>query len=255
MHRVHRLCARALSRLPSPKNVVADVEPIARAGSWYDPNSIERRLRRKRGDAPVDAGGAPIGRAGLSVGAMTEEEAYALAGAPGYEGADRTPRTEAEPSRVSESADALRMKVASSAPASAPAAESADADRIAPLVRISTGIVSRAALPGFVRTWQLLALPVYRSAAGCASARLLVGEHRADEDAAPAETRVRFAGPRGGLAVVTAVTEWDDDAALNDATSTEAYASAMEQLAVHFRGVPTVATLGQEGANAYTRIN
>lgn len=251
MYRVSRIFTRALSRSSSSKVVVAEVEPISRSGSWYDPNSIERRLRRKRGDVPVDAGGAPIGRAGLSVGALTEEEAYALAGAPGYEDAGRAPRHEAETARAAMSAAPVRIQA--TAPATASAVESAGASRVAPLVRISTGVVSRAALPGFVRTWQLLALPVYRRASGCVSARLLVGEHRSDDEAEPAGTRLRFAGPRGGFAVVTAVTEWDDEAALNDATSTESYTSAMVQLAVHFRGAPTVATLGQEGANAFIR--
>ena len=122
---------------------------------------------------------------------------------------------------------------------------------IGTLIRVSSGIVGRAALPAFVRVWQLLALPIYATARGCVSARLVVGEdrHGGGGGDARADARAAAAGPRGGAATVVAITEWTDESAIEEAAMSHSYQKAMEQLGIHFRGAPTVSTLGQEVAN------
>jgi hypothetical protein len=224
-----------------------------------------------------------VGRSGFCIGAPTEEEAYLAAGAPGYGDSAAPPSSKRlysapppPPGSAGDVADASNSAAGDAAlraqfdapgePAPPPRAR-----RAAPLagpgalVRVSTGAVARSALPAFVRVWQLLALPAYAAAPGCASARLVVGEDRegsggsgvaaAADDAAAraAATRAAAAGPRGGLATVVAITEWADEAALEAAAGSPAYAAAMAQLATHFRGAPSVATLGQEGANVFQR--
>jgi hypothetical protein len=275
---------RALSSLPAPPPPPAppappaaapDTFPISTAGSWYDPNSIERRLRRKRSDAPLDKAGVPMGRVGMSVGALTEEEAYYNAGAPGYERGAAAAAPAAPPAPAATAAAAAAAATATAAAAATAATEAAavhaeaaaaaatdaatSAAAGAPpppppprgprarLLRISSGAVSRASLPALARVWQLLALPAYAAAPGCVSARLVVGEEREGGGGGGA------LGPRGGLASVTAITEWDDEAALDAVAESGDYRRAMEALGSLLRGVPTVATLGQEEVNVWRR--
>ncbi len=56
-------------------------------GGWYSPDSIERRLGRKRGPLPVDAHGKPIKR---TTPGPSDEEMWLQAGAPGYADVDRS---------------------------------------------------------------------------------------------------------------------------------------------------------------------
>ena len=265
---------------PPPVPALTDnVYPVSTAGSWYDPNSIERRLRRKRNEPRIDpVTGQPSGRSGLSIGAPTEEEAYLAAGAPGY-GSQAVVRIlptlavqNSDTSATTSSSSSMNIDnnisntvvpaltlppsidpvvMTSTALKSTPPRASHEEMMIGTLIRVSTGVVPRTALPAFVRVWQLLALPAYAAARGCMSARLVVGEDRGDSNSEDARASTRFAaaGPRGGAATVVAITEWADEAALEEAARSPAYSKAMEQLGVHFRGSPTMSTLGQEAAN------
>jgi hypothetical protein len=275
---------------PPPAPALTDnVYPVSTAGSWYDPNSIERRLRRKRNEPRIDpVTGQPSGRSGLCIGAPTEEEAYLAAGAPGYgsQAVVSVPTLRVQ-SATSTSTSNINIDNSTShehaaiTNTSTPVTVTSTAvtstrvsheEMIGTLIRVSTGVVPRTALPAFVRVWQLLALPAYASARGCMSARLVVGEDRgggvgvgggggggdgvssnsanaSNGDDARASTRFAAAGPRGGAATVVAITEWADETALEEAARSPAYSKAMQQLGVHFRGSPTMSTLGQEAAN------
>ena len=60
-------------------------------------------------------------------------------------------------------------------------------------------------------------------------------------------------GPRGGVATVVALTEWDSLQALEAAAASESYVQVMSQLSTFFRGSPSVLTMGQEPSNAFFR--
>jgi hypothetical protein len=148
-------------------------------------------------------------------------------------------------------------------------------------VRVSSGRVARARLAGFVRAYELLALPAYRAADGCLSARLLVdeldeegeeGEEGAEAEAAAAGSggagvgvsgscasaaaAAAAAAPRaapggyGALVPVTSVTEWASREALLAAQARREYGEAMRALGGFFAGrAPEARELLQRAAH------
>ena len=229
----------------------SSVQPVTAAGSWgWDAASIERRVSSPRRAAPLDATGAPLGRSGLCRGQPSEEDVYAAAGAPGYEGAAAAAPAGSAP------APAAAAPAAAAAPppplAAAGPGASAAAPPLGQVVRLTRGIVAQKNLTSFLSTWRLLALPVYAALPGCTSARVLLGE---SEDAA--ERSTRDPGPRGSLKTVVVATEWRsaEDLAALTAGAGPGLASehAMKQLALHFRGELTVHTLGQEAVHCWQR--
>jgi hypothetical protein len=138
--------------------------------------------------------------------------------------------------------------------------------------------VARARLAAFVRTYELLALPAYREADGCLSARLLVDELEGSEGdnegggessggdsgggggseasksaaggAAPGAAAAAAAGAYGALVPVTSVTEWSSREALLAAQERREYGEAMRALGEFFAGrAPEARELVQRAAH------
>ena len=253
---------------------MSEVPPGPTSG-WYSASGIEARLKVRR-LRPADAIGA------RTRARPAEEDAYAEAGAPGYDSpcsgaaeisassASSEPHESVHESqiRTTEPASSAPQPHTSQLPLATGSSPSYDLfSRRAldwPVVRTSSAAVSASSLPAFLRAFQLSVQPFYAAAAGCRSVALWVGEVPAD--AAPADVcasalvgraragmpslAARRAAQRGGhdnvggvggasAVPVTAVTTWTCAAALEEATSSSAYAEAMSSLAIFFIAPPS----------------
>lgn len=200
--------------------------PKDQAGGWYSPDSVERRLRKTRS--------RPAGAPGRTTPPPSEEDFWLAAQAPGY----TEDRSTASQQSKSLSGAAARL--------SAAAAAIADANVWAPLpvVRISTGKVTLGNLLAFIRTYELLCLPAYKSSEGCLDARLLIADLPAGVSRGSLAQSASGAG-RGSIVTVQSVTRWANTSALETAQKQEAYVNAMKQLQTLFQEPPQPFSLNE----------
>lgn len=235
------------------------VNPVQSAGGYWDPDSIERRVGRRRREAPVDAAtGAPMGRSGICRGQPSEEDVYLAAGAPGYgeHAVERkawvrpptpAPSPPGEASVDSQVGAGAGVGVGSHSVGSSAGVLLPPTTPLGGIIRLSTGVVPKKTMPYFLQQWKILALPAYQALPGCVSARLLVGERsKGGEGEGGAENNKPEVGTRGGDNTVVVVTEWRDLEALSGASQVLEYTQAMRQITGHFKGAPVVQTFGQE---------
>jgi hypothetical protein len=254
--------------LPPLSTSESVVNPVQSAGGYWDPDSIERRVGRRRREAPVDAAtGAPMGRSGICRGQPSEEDVYLAAGAPGY-GEHAVERKAwvcppptlaplAPPGDGHAAASQEGVGVGRSSAAGGGGGGGGTTHPGVPttpllggIIRLSTGVVPKKTMPYFLQQWKILALPAYQALPGCVSARLLVGEKskEMEEEGLAGKPEV---GTRGGDNTVVVVTEWRDLEALSGASQVLEYTQAMRQISGHFKGAPVVQTLGQEKVYAF----
>lgn len=235
------------------------------AGSWYNPNSIESRLSRKRNKV------AGVGR---TKPPPSEEELRLAGGQPGFADTDLSVRADSAGGSWKAAEPVAPGGGAGGGPEPAPKKrlpgwaallEQAMGGEESGAVRVSQAKVAKSALPSFVQTYKLLVLPVLASHDACVCAKLLVSrstdqEREGVEDAA-LDAANKAASERAGgwtegvggrrvpegpptamapeTVTVTSVTEWTSEAALRAASTDAAYTSAMRQLSTYMRGAPT----------------
>jgi hypothetical protein len=226
-------------------------------GGWGDPASIERRVRSKRRPAPRDpVTGEPVRRTRPG---PSEEDMWAEVGAPGYD-VDRSagggdlkgpPRTWAADGGVPSPQEGGAGGGGGASPSPSPSSSSSPSlgallvEGKGAALRTSTASIARASLRSFLRTYELLILPMYVAQPGLLSVRLSVGENEAAAGAGAAG-----AGSAAGPSTVTvqSVTEWESDDAYDAAVASPEYATAMGELGTYLRGRPATRRLRQEMA-------
>ena len=209
--------------------------PTDSVGGWYSSDAVERRLRKVRSRPPSGAG--------RTAPQPSEEDHWLKAGA--YDGLLLEAAARAPP----HAAAAVGAEGGSAQPPSAnadPAAAAAAAAAWAPLphTRLSSGSVLLGNVASFLRTYELLLLPMYATCDGFRGAQLLL------RDLPPGASRggllAAATGAGRGAAVVTmlSITTWASPHALEAAQQRVEYAAAMRQLQPLFHEPPTPSSWG-----------
>lgn len=199
--------------------------PLASAGGWYSPDSVERRLRKTRS--------RPASGVCRTAPQPSEEDFWLAAGA--FDAVIDTGTRSA--SAAAAQAAAKPTGAVAAAIAAVKAAEDAAQWAPLPLTRVSTGGVNLGNLPAFIRTYELLVLPLYKRTPGCIGAQLLVGDLPPGTSRGSLLASAVGAG-RGALVSVQSLTQWESAAALETAQSEDGYQQAMAQLQTLFQTPP-----------------